>query len=128
MRTTEIGSWTPATGVTPGNAAAGADDDLAVDLLAQDAVRGADVVAALGRDRRRLEAVAGVAHRARRLVDDLVGGRAARLEREVVAHEVELHPEDVGIEDAERLLEQLLAGLVALEDDDPQRVGHRAGR
>ena len=29
-----------------------------------------------------------------------------------------------GIEHAQGLLEQLLAGLVALEDDNPQLVGH----
>ncbi len=39
-----------------GDAAAGADDDLAVDLLAEEAVRGADVVLALRRDRRGLDA------------------------------------------------------------------------
>ena len=55
---------------------AGADDHLAVDLLAQDPVRGADVVLALGRDRRRLEPEAGLAHGARGLVDDLVAGLA----------------------------------------------------
>ena len=60
--------------------------------------------------------------------DDLVRGRAARLERQVVAHEVEIQPEDLRIEHAKRLLEELLAGLVALEDDDAQGVGHGAGR
>ena len=31
---------------------------------------------------------------------------------------------DAGVEHAERLLEQLLAGLVAVEDDDPERLRH----
>ena len=53
-----------------------------------------------------------------RLVDDLVPRLAAAPEREVVAREGELEPEDVRLEDAERRLEQLLSGLVALEDDD----------
>src|SRR5262249_59396222 len=39
----------------PRNPAPGADDDLAADLLAEDAIRRADVAAALRRDRRRLE-------------------------------------------------------------------------
>ena len=43
------------------------------------------------------------------------------LEREVEARERELDPEDVRLEDAERRLEQLLSGLVALENDDRPR-------
>src|SRR4051794_12248505 len=45
------------------DAAAGADDHLAVDLLAQDAVGRADVVGALGRDRGRLDRQAALANR-----------------------------------------------------------------
>src|SRR5204862_5203357 len=52
--------------------AAGADDDLAVDLLAQDAVRAADVVLALRRDRRRLDSEAGLADGSRSGDHDLV--------------------------------------------------------
>ena len=48
------------------------------------------------------------------------------LERQVVALELQLEPDHVGVEHAERLLEQLLPGLVALEDDDPQAVRHAA--
>ena len=108
--------------------AAGADDDLAVDALAQDPVGRADVVLALGRDRRRLDAEARRAHRRGGLVDDLVAGLAALLEREVVAVELEREPDDVGVEHAEGLLEQLLPGLVALEDGDRQRFGGHAGK
>ena len=59
-----------------------------------------------------------LADRGRRLVDDGVLRLPARLEREVVARELELDPDHVRREHAERLLEQLLPGLVALEDDD----------
>ena len=49
-----------------GDPAAGADDHLAVDVLAQDPVGRADVVGALGRDRRGLQPVARLGHRDRR--------------------------------------------------------------
>ena len=52
------------------------------------------------------------------LVDDSVLGGAAVLEREVVSGEVELDARHPGCENAQRLLEQLLAGLVAFEDHD----------
>ena len=55
---------------------------------------------------------------ARRLVDDRVAGRAPALEREVEAGQVDLEADHVGGEHAQRLLEQLLPGLVALEHDD----------
>ena len=50
---------------------------------------------------------------------------AAVLEREVEVLELELDAEDVRVEHPQRLLEQLLAGLVALEHDYPGPVGHR---
>jgi hypothetical protein len=103
---------------------AGANDHLAVDRLAQDPVRRADVVLALRRDRRGLEAEAGRAHRRGGLGDALVLRRAPVLEREIVVLELDLRPADVGVEHADRLLEQLLAGLVAVEDDDPERLRH----
>ena len=70
------------------DAPAGADDHLAADLLAEDPVRRADVVAALGRDRRRLQAeavpraIAAAASYTTRFC-----GRAAVLERQVEARE-----------------------------------------
>ena len=109
-----------------GEPASGADDDLSVDLLAQDSVRRADIVLALGGDRGRLEPEAGLAHRPGGLGDDLVGRGAPALEREVEALELYLHAEERRIEQPERLLEELLSGLVALEDDDLDRVGHAA--
>ena len=72
MRTTEIGAWTPPIGRHAGNPPAGADDDVAADLLAQDPVRAADVVGSLRRDRRGLEPEAGLDDGSRGLVDDLV--------------------------------------------------------
>ena len=51
---------------------------------------------------------------------DLVVGLAPVLEREVVVLELHLDLGHAGIEHAQRLLQQLLAGLVALEDDDAQ--------
>ena len=60
------------------DAAAGADDHLAADLLAEDAVRRADVAAALRRDRRGLQAEPVLADRRGGLVHDPVVGRATR--------------------------------------------------
>ena len=107
------------------NAPAGAHDDLAADLLAEDAVRRADVAAPFGRDRRGLQPEAVLADRGRRLVHDAVVGLAAPLEREIEARELELDPDHVGLEHAQALLQQLLPGLVALEDDDRVLVAHR---
>jgi hypothetical protein len=49
--------------------------------------------------------------------------RAAVLEREVVALEVDLEPDDLGRGDAQRFDEQFLSGLVAFEHDD-RGLGH----
>ena len=75
-----------------GNASPGADDHLAADLLAQDAVRRADVVAALRGDRRRLQAEPVLADRAGRVMHDPVLGLPPGLEREVEPGEIELEP------------------------------------
>ena len=104
----------------------GADDHLAADLLAEDAVRGADVAATLRRDRRRLQPETVLADRRRGLVHDRVVGLAAPLEREIEARELELDPDHVGLEHAEALLEELLPGFVPFEDDDRPLVAHRA--
>ncbi len=56
------------------------------------------------------------------LEDGPVAGAAAVLEREVVALDLERQPGDVRVEDAQRLLQQLLAGLVALHDDQGPRL------
>ena len=98
-----------------GDATAGPDDHLAADLLADEPVRRADVVLALRRDRRRFQSQAVLPDRSGGLVDDPVVGLPPRLEREVVAGEVELEADHVGSEHAERFLEELLPGLVPLE-------------
>ena len=108
-----------------GDPAPGPHDHLAADLLAQDPVRRADVVTALGRHRRRLQPEAVLADRTRRLVDDLVLGRPAVLEGEVVARELELDPDHVRLERAQPFLEQLLTGLVTLEHDNRPWIHRR---
>ena len=99
---------------------------MAADLLAQDPVGAPDVAGGLRRHRRRLQPEPGFADRRGRLVDDAVFGRAPGLERQVEPRELELEPDHVGGEDAQRLLEQLLAGLVPFENDD--RRGLHGGR
>ena len=79
----------------------------------------------LGRDGRRLEPQPGFANRRGGLVDDAVLRLAPRGEREVEARQLELEPDHVRGENAQRFLEQLLAGLVALEHDD--RAGLHRG-
>ena len=59
-------------------------------------------------------------------MDDLVSRPPPRVEREVEARQRELEPDDLGSEHANRLFEELLAGLVALEDGNRARV-HGAG-
>ena len=54
---------------------------------------------------------------------DLVAGAAAVLEREVVALDLERQPGHVRVEHPEGLLQQLLAGLVALHDHEGPRPG-----
>src|SRR5207302_4759436 len=89
-----------------GDSPARADDDLPADLLAQDPVRGADVVATFRRDRRRLEAEARLADRGGRLVDDRVSRRPPGLEREVEPAQLELEADDIRREHPQRLLEE----------------------
>src|SRR5262249_38865528 len=54
--------------------------------------------------------------------DDAVRGRAPALEREVEPRQRQLEADHVGRQDAQGLLEQLLPGVVALEDDHGPRV------
>ncbi len=101
-----------------GDATAGSDDHLAADLLPQDAVRRAHVAALLGRDRGGLEPQPRTANCGRGLVYDPVLGLAPVLKGEVEPGERELDPDHLRRQHAERLLEQLLTGLVALEHND----------
>ena len=109
-----------------GDPPSGADDHPAADLLAKDAVRRADVAAPLRRDRGGFQPEPVLADGRGGLVHDAVVGLAAPLEREVEPRELELDADHVGREHAEALLQELLAGLVALEDDDRPLVAHRA--
>ncbi len=102
----------------PGNPTSGADDDLPADLLAQDAIRRADVARAFGSDRRRFQAEAVLLDGRRGLVHHLVLRRPPTLDRQVEAWKRDRFPDDVRREDAQCLLEQFLPGLVALENDD----------
>ncbi len=104
-----------------GQAAAGADDHLAVEFAAQDRVGRTDVALGLGRYRSGLDPKAGEFHGGGRFVHDRVGGRAPVLQREVVMAELERHADHVGVEHAQRLEEQFLSGLVSVEDDDGRR-------
>ena len=98
-----------------GDAPSGAHDDVTADLLAQDPVRAADVVLALGRDGGRLQPETRLPDSGRGLVDDLILCRTPRVEGQVEAGQLELEADDVGREYAQRLLQQLLPGLVPLE-------------
>ena len=69
----------------PWQATAGPDDHLAVQLLAQDPVRGANVVGILGGDGRGLQPKTRLAHRGRRIDHHLIRGCAAIVEGEVEA-------------------------------------------
>ena len=107
-----------------GDAAAGAHDHPAVDLLAQDRVGAADVAGTLGGDGRGLDAKPELAERGRGVEHALVTGLPPLLQREVEVPGFDLDPQHDRVEEAERLPEQLHAGLVAVEDGD-RRARHR---
>jgi hypothetical protein len=98
------------------------DDDPPADLLAEDAVRRADVAGALRRDRRRLQAEPMLPDRSRGLVHDGVVRLASRLEREIETGKLEREAGYIGCQNAQRLFEQFLPGFVSLEHDDRVRV------
>ncbi len=79
----------------PRNAPSGANDDLATDLLAQDAVRRTHISGLLRRDRRRLQPETVLAHGCSGVEDDGVLGGAPVLEREVEAEKLELSTDDL---------------------------------
>src|SRR5437870_1897454 len=102
----------------PGNPPTRAHDDLAADLLTQDAVRGSDVVRSLGCDRRRLEPESVLPDCGGGVMHHRVRRRATMLERQVEPRELDVDPRDVSREHTQRLVEQFLAGLVSFEDDE----------
>ena len=125
MRTIEIGWWTPAIGVTPGmrrpvrmmTLPSTSSRRMRLGEPTSSSPSGVIVAALIPKPQARIACAASLT--------TAFAVVAAVGEREVVALELDREPDDVGIEHAQRLLEQLLAGLVALEDDDRQRVGHR---
>src|SRR5258708_28708001 len=106
------------------DAAPGPHDQAAVDVLAQDGVRAADVAASFWRDGRRLDPEPELAQRLGGGEHDLVAGPAALLEREVEVTLLDRQPDHVRLEEAQRLEEQLLPGLVAVQDGNGW-CGHR---
>jgi hypothetical protein len=59
-----------------------------------------------------------------RFQDHLVLGLAATGQREVEVPQGQLEAEHLGVEETKGLLEQFLAGLVAVEDDHARGRGH----
>ena len=60
------------------------------------------------------------------VADHPVGGGPPVLERQVEVHQLEIEPEDAGVEHPQRLVEELLAGLVAVADDESLHGRHAA--
>ena len=112
----------PADGKHAGDPPAGAHDHLAADVLAEDAVRRADIVAPFRGHRGGLEPETVVCDRARCLVHDAVRRRSAVPEGEIEARQRQLEADDVGLQDAEGCLEKLLARLIPLENHDRARI------
>jgi hypothetical protein len=83
----------------------------------------ADVAGALRRDGGGLDPVAGGLQGQGGVQDDLVTGLAPVVQGEVEVLDLHGDPGDVGGQHLEGLLEQLLAGLVAVEDDDSLGLG-----
>ena len=102
----------------PGYPSSRADDDASADLFAEDPVRGADIVASLRRDRRRLQPEPVLADGTGGIVHHAVLCPATRLEREVETRELELEADHVGLEHAQGFLQQFLPGFVALQHHD----------
>jgi hypothetical protein len=100
------------------DATPGPHDDLPADLLPQDAIRRADVVASFRGDRGGLEAEALLSDRLGSLVDDPVVRRSPRAQREVKTGELELEAGHLRGEDAEGFLQEFLARVIALEHND----------
>ena len=104
--------------------APGAHNHPAVDLLAQDGVRAADVAGPLRGDGGGFDPEAKLAKRLRGIEHALVARAAPRLERHIEVFCLDLDAQDARLEQAERLAEELLAGLIAVQDGD-RRCGHR---
>src|SRR3954454_8589298 len=104
-----------ANGRHAGDAPPRPQDHRPVDRLADDPVGATDVVGALRRNGRRLQPQAGAAHLIRRLLADRVSGPAPVLQREIKSDELDLETENAWIQHSQRLPQELLAGLIALQ-------------
>ena len=64
-------------------------------------------------------------YRGRGFVNNAVLRRASVLERKIEAKKVEANPDHFRLEDAQRLLQQLLAGLISFENDECLHIADR---
>ena len=102
----------------PGNTPPRAHDDGAADALPQNAIRAADIAGGLRGDGGGLESQARPAHGGSGLADHVVARRPPVSEGEIEPQQLEVEAEDPRVEHAQRFVEQLLTGLVAIADDD----------
>ena len=100
----------------PGYPPARAHDHPAVDRLPQDGIGAAHVGRALGRDGGRLDPEATLPEGGGRLVHDLVAGLATVRQGQVEVALGDLEADDILRQQSPGLEQQLLAGLVAVED------------
>ena len=118
MRTTEIGAWTPASGITPGirrpvrTITLPSISSRRIRFGEPTSFRVSGVIVAAFRPSPCSRTAAAASETTRVL------GRAPVLEREVEADELELDADHIGRQRAQCLLEQLLSGLVPFEDGD----------
>jgi len=117
MRITEIGAWTPASGRTPGIRRPVRTITRPSTCFRRIRVRAADVTRTLGCDGGGFEAESRFSQRLRSVLDHLVSGLPAPLERQVEILSLHLEPEHVELQQADRLAQELLAGLVPVQHD-----------
>ena len=125
IRTTEIGACTPPNGATPGSRRP--VRTITLPPISSRRIRFGEPTSSLrlGRHRRGFQPEPVLPDRCGCLVDDPVSGLPAPLERQVEARQLDLQSDHVPREHAQRFLEQLLAGLVAFEDDDRLELHRR---
>ena len=102
----------------PGDPPTRPHDDRAVHAFAQDSIRTADVTGRLGRDGGGLQPQTRLPHGGGGLADDLVGSGATIAQGQVEPHQVDIEPDDCGVEHPQGFIEQFLPGLVAVAHDD----------
>ncbi len=127
MRTITMGCTTGAGGATPGIRRPVLTMTDPPTPSRQDAIGASDVPRLLRGDRGRLEPQPRLTHRRCSISHHPIRSGTAILERQVEAHEFQVEAEHLWGEDPQSLLEQLLAGLIALAHDDLAAVGHGSG-